>query len=266
MSRLITLTTDFGVDDPGVAAMKGVIHGVADGVTVVDVTHGVPAFDIRRGALEMTRALPWFPPSVHVGVVDPGVGSERRGVVVRTGRGDLLVGPDNGLFDLVAEQLGGVVEVFELIEPRYRLADTTAVFHWRDVFAPAAAHLVNGVEPSAFGPEIEELVPLSLPEAAVGDGVLETAVLFVDTYGNVKLAGYPNDLAAAMGGEIPGVMTVTIGAGQHRIRWAATFSDVEPGSPMLIDDEDGRLCLACNQANAAEIFSVTPDYPVSIQR
>ncbi len=95
--------------------------------------------------------------------------------------------------------------------------------------------------------------------------MLETAVLFVDTYGNIKLAGYPNDLAAAMGGEIPGVMTVTIGAGQHRIPWAATFSDVEPGGAMLIDDEDGRLCLACNQANAAEIFSVAPDNPISIR-
>jgi hypothetical protein len=266
VSKLITLTTDFGVDDPGVAAMKGAIHGIAPDVTVVDVTHGVPAFDIRRGALEMTRALIWFPPSVHVGVVDPGVGSNRRGVVIRSGRGDLLVGPDNGLFDPVADQLGGVVEAFELVEPRFRLADTTAVFHGRDVFAPAAAHLVNGVSPAEFGPALEHLVPLSLPQAVVGEGVLETAVLYVDTYGNVKLAGYPDDLAAAMHGDVPGTLTVEFGGRRHHIPWGATFSDVEPGHPLLFDDEDGRLCLACNQADAATVLSLAPDDRVSIRR
>jgi S-adenosylmethionine hydrolase len=264
---LVTLCTDFGLDDPGVAAMKGVILGIAPAATIVDITHGVPAFDVRRGALELTRALSWFPPAVHVAVVDPGVGGARRGIAVETGRGDLLIGPDNGLLEPVATLLGGAVAARAIVEPAYRLAHTTAVFHGRDIFAPAAAHALGGVEPARFGPAlaIAGLTKLGLPQATrVGDG-LATAVLYVDSFGNVKFAGGAADLLAAVG-DAPERLEIALGDRRIEVPWSATFGDVPVGAPVLFDDEDGRLCLACNQADAAREFALGPDDPVRIRR
>jgi S-adenosyl-L-methionine hydrolase (adenosine-forming) len=265
--RLITLCTDFGLGDPGVAAMKGVILGIAPAATIVDVTHGVPAYDVRRGALELTRALSWFPPAIHVAVVDPGVGGTRRCIAIEVGRGDVLIGPDNGLFEPVAALLGGIERAYELTDPAYRLPDTTAVFHGRDVFAPAAAHLLLGVEPSQLGPPIPagELAALGLPQAVRIDDELATAVLYVDSFGNVKLAGTAADLFAVVG-EDPGRREVRMGERIAQLPWATTFGDVAVGDPFLFDDEDGRLCLACNQADASAVLGLAPDDPVVIRR
>ncbi len=265
--HLITLCTDFGLGDPGVAAMKGAILGIAPGATIVDVTHGVPAYDVRRGALELTRALSWFPPAIHVAVVDPGVGGARRCVAIETGRGDLLIGPDNGLFEPVTALLGNARAAYELVDPAFRLAVTTAVFHGRDVFAPAAAHVATGVEPHRLGPPIPvaELSPLGLPQATrVGD-TLETAVLYVDSFGNVKLAGTAADLFAAIGDE-PGRLRIQLDERTIELPWATTFGDVAAGAPFLFDDEDGRLCLACNQADAATTYGLAADDVVVVRR
>ena len=264
---VIALLTDFGLQDHYVAAMKGVILGICPAATIVDITHGVPAYDIRRGALELTRALTWFPPAVHVAVVDPGVGGARREVAVETGRGDLLIGPDNGLLEPAGALLGGAVAAYRLVDPAYRLPETTAVFHGRDIFAPAAAHALAGVEPASFGPAVPvaELAALGLPRATpAGDG-LSTAVLYVDSFGNVKLAGGAADLLAAVD-DAPDRLELVLGDRRLAVPWSATFGDVPVGAPLLFDDEDGRLCLACNQADAAQAYSLGPDDPVLIRR
>ncbi len=264
---VITICTDFGLGDPGVAAMKGAILGIAPDATIVDVTHGVPAYDVRRGALELTRALPWFPPAIHVAVVDPGVGGARRCVAIEVGRGDVLIGPDNGLFEPVAALLGGFERAHEIVDPAYRLPATTAVFHGRDIFAPAAAHVLLGVAPSRLGPEIavDELAVLGLPQAVRMEDELATAVLYVDSFGNVKLAGAAADLFAVVGDE-PARLVVGMGERTIELPWAATFGDVAVGDPFLFDDEDGRLCLACNQADASAVLGLAPDDPVVIRR
>jgi hypothetical protein len=165
---IVTLTTDFGTRDAYVAAMKGVILRIAREARLVDVSHDVAAHDITEGALALEAAVPFFPAeSVHVAVVDPGVGTARRGLAVIT-EGARFVGPDNGLFTPFLE---GQWRAFELIAPEYRLATVSRTFHGRDVFAPAAAHLALGVAPERFGPRVEDPVRLR-----GGDGSARGAV------------------------------------------------------------------------------------------
>lgn len=266
---VISLCTDFGSADPGVAAMKGVIAGIAPSATVVDVTHDVPAYDIRRGAIELTRALPWFPVAIHIAVVDPGVGGTRREICVVCERGDVLVGPDNGLLLPVAEFLGGAIEAYSLADPAFRLPRVSRTFHGRDVFAPAAAHLANGVEPARFGPAValDDLIRLPLPAPVARGDALQTAVLYIDTFGNAKLAGLPDDLMRAIGPLDPlSPLLVEAGSQAVEMPWAATFADVPPGAPFIYGDEDGRLSISLNQESAAAAFGLEDDVPVVIRR
>ena len=141
---LISFLTDFGLRDPSAAIMRGVVLGIVPDARIVDISHEVHKFAIRDGALLLWCALPYLPVGFHVAVVDPGVGTSRRPLAILTGRGDVLIGPDNGLLIPAAERLGGIVEPRELQNPAYRLPVVTSTFHGRDVFAPAAAHLALG--------------------------------------------------------------------------------------------------------------------------
>jgi hypothetical protein len=195
---------------------------------------------------------------VHVAVVDPGVGTERLPIALETARGDVLVGPDNGLLVPVADRLGGIVRVHELENPAYRLAAVSRSFHGRDIFAPAAAHVALGVPVTDLGRALDPaaLARLDWPEPRVTPGALETAVVYVDSFGNVKLAGEPADLAAALGPLQPGDLLALAWIDGSDVRtvevpWAETFGSVPPGAPLVYEDSYGRLCLAANQASVA---------------
>ena len=177
--RWVSFTTDYGTLDGFVAAVKGVIAGIAPDVTVIDVTHQVPAQDVRRGAAVLAQTAPWLPPAVHLAVVDPGVGTQRRGIAVVAARG-VLVGPDNGLLLPAADALGGMTAAYELVDPAYRLAEVSATFHGRDVFAPAAAHLCLGLDPARLGPPVADPVRLPEPTVHIGPGEVRAEVLSVD--------------------------------------------------------------------------------------
>lgn len=250
--RWISFLTDYGREDGFVAACHGVIATIAGEARVVDVTHAVPPQDVRRGAAVLAQTVPYFPPAVHVGVVDPGVGTARRGVVVVTG-GGVLVGPDNGLLPPAADALGGVDAAFELAAPEYRLPQVSATFHGRDIFAPAAAHLALGVAPKRFGAPVRDLVRLPEPLAEVDAGVLRTEVLGSDHFGNLQVAAGPEQLAA-----------LGVAAGQ-RVRWCRdgaewtvpvgrTFADVPAGEAVLIVDSAGLVSLAVNGGSALRRF------------
>ncbi|MGH2407490.1 MAG: SAM hydrolase/SAM-dependent halogenase family protein, partial [Candidatus Limnocylindrales bacterium] len=159
---VVSITTDFGARDPSGAICKGVILSIAPRATVIDISHEVAKFQVRDGALLLWCALPYLPVGVHVGVVDPGVGTERLPIAIRVARGDVLIGPDNGLLLPAAERLGGVVTAHVLENPAYRLPVVTTSFHGRDVFAPAAAHVVLGVPLAELGPayDVAQLVHL----------------------------------------------------------------------------------------------------------
>ena len=249
----VSVTADFG--PVATAICRGVILTIAPHATVIDLTAYVPAFDVRAGSLALWYGLPWLPIGTHVAVVDPGVGTERRGVAIEVERGDVLVGPDNGLFMAAAERLGGVRRVHALEAAAYRLPIVTTTFHGRDVFAPAAGHLAAGVPVEALGAAVDPatlvVLPPSRPESI--DGGLSVEVVTVDSFGNLYLGGVPDDLAAVVGPLTPGM---PLRAADLELVWAETFGRVAPGEALLFEDSDGRLCLALNQASAAERLGV----------
>jgi S-adenosylmethionine hydrolase len=274
-SPLISLLTDFGARDPSAAILHGVIAAIAPDARVIDISHEIRKFAIRDGGILLWCALPYLPIGFHVAVVDPGVGTERRPVALRAGRGDVLIGPDNGLLLAGAERLGGISEARLLEAGAYRLRTVSTSFHGRDIFAPAAAHLATGVAFDALGPAIDPagLVPSPIPEPVVEPGTLRSAMVYVDTFGNVKLAGLRADLEAAIGPVTPGDrLELTFEAqddrpaGAHIMAWRATFGEAEPGEVLLYEDSYGRICLAENQGNAGTDLGLSDDRPVSIRR
>ena len=272
---LISLLTDFGARDPSAAILHGVIASIAPDARVIDISHEVRKFAVRDGALLLWCALPYLPIGVHVAVVDPGVGTARRPVALRAGRGDVLIGPDNGLLLAGAAQLGGVSEARLLESEAHRLPNVSTSFHGRDIFAPAAAHLATGTALDALGPafEISSLVPSPIADAVVEPGVLRSSIVYVDTFGNVKLAGLRGDLESALGPVRPGdpLELAFSGRGERpahveTVRWRSTFGEAEPGQVLLYEDSYGRICLAENQGDAAADLGVLDDETVTIQR
>ena len=266
---LISFLTDFG-GESAPAVCRGVIWGIATDARILDLNHNVRKFAIRDGAFLLSRAVPYLPVGVHLAVVDPGVGTARRPIALRVARGDLLVGPDNGLFRPAAAALGGIVAAHQLTERRFFLPELSSTFHGRDIFAPVAAHLATGVPIEAVGPALDPgtLVELTLPEATARDGGLDTAVLFIDSFGNVRLAGQPDELAAATGValEPSRAFRITVAGTRHDITWQTTFGGVDAGEPLLYDDADyDGLGVAVNQASAAERFGLAIDVPVRIE-
>jgi hypothetical protein len=186
--------------------------------------------------------------SVHLAVVDPGVGTDRRAVVIVTGREDLLVGPDNGLLVPAAESLGGAVAAFELTDPRYRREKLSATFHGRDVFAPAAAYLALGVRADQFGAEIDPggLVRVAPVAARISDGLLEAEVVRVDWYGNLQLDATEEDLSAA------GLKGAVLINGDHEAVVGRTFADADQAGFVVYIDSGGHVAVACNGSSARD--------------
>ncbi|MDQ3448030.1 MAG: SAM-dependent chlorinase/fluorinase, partial [Chloroflexota bacterium] len=258
---LISLLSDFGSRDPSAGIMRGVALGIAPDALIVDISHEVDKFAVADGALLLWSALPYMPIGSHVAVVDPGVGTERRGVALETARGDYLIGPDNGLLIPGATRLGGIVRAHLLDNPAYRLPVVSSSFHGRDLFAPAAAHLALGVPLEVLGPWLDpmELVALDWPEPWIGDGELATSVVYVDTFGNVKLGALAAELEESLV-SMDSDVRLEVFAGHpdlpatrsRAIRWANTFGGVPVGEPLILADSYGRLSLAVNQGSAAE--------------
>ena len=270
----VSLLSDFGLRDPSAAICRGVVLGIAPDAEIVDISHEVRKFAIRDGALLLWCALPYLPVGTHLAVVDPGVGTARRPIAIRVARGDHLVGPDNGLLLLAADKLGGVSAAVELKDPAYRPPVVSASFHGRDIFAPAAAHLALGVPLDRLGPSIDPatLARLPISEPRVTAGALETQVIYVDTFGNVKLTALAPVLHEALGelafGTRLEIELRPAGAPARRVSatWADTFGRVERGDPLLYEDSYGRLCLAVNQGDAAAALGLADDLAMVIRR
>lgn len=247
----ITFTTDYGLDDGFVAACVGVIATIAPAARVLNVTHSVPPQDVRRGATVLAQTAPYFPPSVHLAVVDPGVGTARRQIAIEAARG-VLVGPDNGLLVQAAEALGGIIAAYELTEPDYWLPTVSATFHGRDVFAPVAAHLAAGVPADKLGPTVDPatLVRLRKPRIVVDTGELTTELLAADHFGNLQLAARLADLASF--GATPGeTVQVRVGGQTAYATVGRTFADVPAGDTVVFVDSAGHVAIAVNAGSAA---------------
>jgi len=267
-SPFITFLTDFG--DTAPATCRGVIWSILPEARINDLTHGSRQFGIRDGAFLLWSSLPFQPVGVHLAVVDPGVGTERRPIALRTARGDHLVGPDNGLLMPAAERLGGITDA-RVLDNRalWRAEDVSSTFHGRDIFAPVAAHLAAGTPVADAGSPVDpdDLVPLAFPEPRLSGPTLHTSVLFVDAFGNCRLAGQPEDLATLRGRLEPGdAFIVRIGDDRHTVPWQTTFGAVETGDLLLYDDADyAGLGIGVNQGSAAERLGLAHDAPIVIE-
>jgi S-adenosylmethionine hydrolase len=260
---VVTFLSDYGLDDDFVGVCHGVIAQIAPDARVIDVTHGIARHDVRCGALVLRRALAYLPPGVHLAVVDPGVGSERRAVALRcAGDGRLLVGPDNGLLTLAAQRFGGVAEAVDLAGSPFALDAVSASFHGRDLFAPVAAQLAAGATLAQAGTPLDPvgLVALELPRAQVVEHGLLAHVLLADGYGNVLLDAEPADVAAA--GLERGRAVVVNGV---RAAHVTTFADVPAGGLLLYEDAYGALSLSINRGSALAALGLGIDDPVRIE-
>ena len=247
---LVSLLTDFGLVDPFVAEMKAVILSICPEARIVDVSHGVAEFDIRMGAFLLTEAAPSFPlGTVHVAVVDPGVGSRRRSIVVKTKR-SIFVGPDNGLL-IPAATIEGIVGVFEISNWSMIEREVSSTFHGRDVFAPVAAHIACGHRPEEYGPSISDYVPSPFHDPTLDEKGVTCEILHVDRFGNLATnltQAHLTHLRAGIGQE------VTLSTGRRRIhaRVVRTFSDLHRNEVGLMLGSHGFLEVACRESDAAK--------------
>ncbi|MGH8868837.1 MAG: SAM hydrolase/SAM-dependent halogenase family protein [Actinomycetes bacterium] len=264
---VIGFLTDYGTEDGFVGTCHAVMAGLAPNARVIDVTHQVPPGDVRRGASVLADSAPWFPPSVLLAVVDPGVGTARRAIAVDAGP-CVLVGPDNGLLSRTWEALGGVGRAVALAPHAGGRHGPSATFHGRDVFAPAAARLATGTDLHALGPRIDPASLVTLPPAVVRvlPGRVETEVLTVDRFGNLQLAAGPDDLRAAFGDEPPRALLLASGDVTRPVRRGRAFADVAPGEPVLLTDSAGRLAVAVNQGSAATALGLAPGDAVRLSQ
>lgn len=253
---VITFLTDFGLEDDFVGTCHGVMARIAPGARVIDITHGIAPQAIVQGALVLRSTVSYMPVGVHLAVVDPGVGGRRRAIAVRTADGRCFVGPDNGLLMLAADELG-IEAAHELVDERYRLPEVSRTFHARDVFAPAAAHLVAGVPIDQLGPAIEpsELVRVDVPAPSVGKSQISATVVSVDRFGNVATNmrdEHVTGLGVARGDRVEVRLTFE----RYYATLVDTFADAAAGELILYEDSYGLVTLAISNGNAARLTGV----------
>jgi S-adenosyl-L-methionine hydrolase (adenosine-forming) len=262
----VTFLSDFGLQDDFVGTCHGVIKRIAPQAQIIDITHGVPPRNVLQGALVLANTTPYMPDGVHLAVVDPGVGTSRRPVAIRSGNGRLLVGPDNGLLVPAADRLGGIEAVHELANAVYALDTVSRTFHGRDLFAPAAAYLASGVSIDALGPPLaaDALARLDIPAPDVGENRIRATVLYIDRFGNVQLNLTREHMHQA---EVTPGTTVELELGLERYFAVAarTFADARSGDVILYEDSYRNIALAISGGNAAELFAAVPGQEVRIR-
>jgi S-adenosylmethionine hydrolase len=256
---LITFLTDFGLEDDFVGVCKGVIQRIAPGTQVIDITHGIRPQAILEGAFTLSDALPYMPAGVHLAVVDPEVGGDRRPVALRSGDGRLYVGPDNGLLIPAAERFDGIDAAHELTNRELWLDRISRTFHARDIFAPVAAYLSAGTALDAVGPRIDPatLVRIEVPKPKIGPRLVVARCVSVDRFGNVQLNVRPEHLVEA--GINHGTrIEMELAAERYYGVAAETFGDVGTGEIVLYEDAYQNVAIAIYRGNAADTFTIRP--------
>jgi len=249
---VITLLTDFGLSDTYVGQVKGAILAIAQDAPLVDLTHAVPPQDVQAGAFLLWSAVEVFAAgTVHLAVVDPGVGSKRRAIAIRSRRGDLFVGPDNGLLLPAVTRLGGTNLAVELTDERYWRSSPSRTFHGRDIFGPVAAHLASGAPLEAVGQPISDFHRLELPEPRG----LAGEVIHVDAFGNL-VTNLPAD-------RLPARYRVTLEG--HMVSPAPHYQAVKPGELLALVGSAGLLEISARDASAAGLTGATRGTPVHVE-
>jgi len=246
LQRIITMTTDFGDRDGFVGAMKGVIYAILPEARIVAISHGVPRQDVAAGAVVLRDACPYFPAgTIHLAVVDPGVGSARVPIVAVTDKG-IYVLPDNGLISLVAAE-NPIRAAYRLENPAWRLPAVSQTFHGRDIFAPAAAHLARGAAPGEAGRPHDELVFLPRPRSQVRGADIVGEIVYCDTFGNLE-----TNITNA---SLPSGCQAQLTAGAHTIAGPSqAYAAVPAGDPLFIRGSSGFVEIAVNGGSAAAVL------------
>jgi S-adenosyl-L-methionine hydrolase (adenosine-forming) len=265
VAPLVSFLSDFGLEDEFVGVCHAVIAGICPEARIIDLGHGIEPQSVTQGARVLAGAMPYVPVGVHLAVVDPGVGSERRAVALATADGRRFVGPDNGLLLPAAEACGGVEAAHAISERRYMLRDVSRTFHGRDVFAPAAAHLAAGVPLDALGPALPpaQLVRPVFPGHTVFGTAVEAAIEHVDRFGNVRLSVMVDDLGDLF--EPGRLVEIDTGDDRYYARCAATFADVGAGEFVLFRDSAGAAAVAINRGSAADLIAAGTGHEVRVE-
>ncbi len=255
---IITLTTDFGTSDHFAGAMKGVIASIAPRARVVDITHEIAPYEILEGAFVIAQAWSSFPKrSIHVIVVDPGVGSSRRPILVQAG-GHFFIAPDNGVLSMIYDATKPKVR--EITNKKLMARDISRTFHGRDIFAPAAAHLARGIQHAKVGRSIADFVRLAIQPSRTSPNHWSGIVLKSDRFGNLITNFHLDDLPDI--GTRPFELRI---ASQRIHRLALTFSDAEIGELVAVAGSSGYLEIVTNQGSAAQILGCSAKTPVDLE-
>jgi len=251
-TKIITLTTDFGLKDPYAAEMKAVILSISPNARIVDITHEIEKFNIRMGAYTLAAACPYFPKgTIHVAVIDPGVGTKREGILIQT-RNGCFIGPDNGVLALVAKSQG-IKHIYRIENLKFMLPRISNTFHGRDVFAPAAAYLANGTPPSEFGPEIPEIVTPKFAKITKTKTTLRGEIIHIDGFGNI-ITNLREEDCELMG--IKKTVKLKLKDTRLKLRLCKAYSEVKAQQPLAIIGSHNFLEISMNQGNAAENFKI----------
>ncbi|MDQ3856582.1 MAG: SAM-dependent chlorinase/fluorinase [Chloroflexota bacterium] len=263
-SRLITFLTDFGLAWGPVGICHAVMHDITPDARITDISHGIPPFDVRAGAWVLASALPYTPVSVHLAVVDPGVGTDRLPLALLCERGDVLVGPDNGLLVPAAERLGGLVEARRIANEDLMRHPVSSTFHGRDVFAPTAANLAAGVPFEEVGPAVDRsvLVPAPWRRPEYEDRRARGEAVLLDNFGNIRTNLETRKWPLQPGSRV----RVRTSAGSAELGVARTFGEVGRGELFVYEDSSDYICVAMNLGSAGNALGVRPGDTLELDR
>ena len=264
--KVFSLSSDFGVGTPGIGIMRSVILEMCPGAEIIDLWHGIPGFEITEGAWTI-ESVAQLPVGYHVCVVDPGVGTERRGIIIKTKRGDYLIGPDNGLLIPATRMLGGIVKVVEISNEKFMRKPVCPVFHGRDVFAPAAAWLSKGARIEQFGPAIDpqKLVKAPYEEGTISNGTVSGEVIHVNHFGSVAI-NIINDEFVKSGIKYKDDIEIDTSVKRINTKFLKAFGEVSKGEVIVIPDDCGRIEIAINQGRFEDKFGVKVGDKVTIKK
>jgi S-adenosyl-L-methionine hydrolase (adenosine-forming) len=263
---LIVFMTDFGVIDDAVAICKGVMKTIAPDADIIDITHQVKPYSISEGARLLARTAQYYPAgTVFVTVIDPGVGTSRKSIVLKTRRGQYFVQPDNGLITQIADR-DGVAGIREITNPAWQLHDASSTFHGRDVYSPVGAHLARGDDWTQVGPALTSFVRLEVARATIDAAGIEGLVVALDgPFGNL-VTNVGREQLRQLGFRLGDTVRVSVGSSELSLPFHRTFGEVPPGSALLYIDSRGLVSLAINQGNFAEKYRIVPPAPLAIFR
>jgi S-adenosylmethionine hydrolase len=259
---IISLTTDFGLRDPYVAEMKAIILRICAEARIVDISHEISKYDVRMGAFALACAAPYFPEGTfHVGVVDPGVGTERQPIIIQTPKG-YYIGPDNGILALAARNDGGPESIHKIANPKLILPQVSSTFHGRDIFAPAAAHLANATSPAEFGPKISKINKPAFAEVAREREALVGEVIHTDEFGNIITNLQPKDIQIT---RTQPTINIKIKNMQLSLKLCKTYGEVPQHKPLALIGSHNLLEISLNQDNAAKTYKTKTGDRIIVQ-